>query len=219
MRRAVVFDLDGTLIDSAPDIRAIANAVLAAEGAAPLTLAETRSFIGHGTATFIARMIAARDLPETRTGRLHAAFLDRYDDAHDLTAVYPGVDEALDALARAGMLLGICTNKPLRATRAVLDRLGLAARFVAVIGGDSLSVTKPHPAPLCLALETLGAGPAVYVGDSEVDHQTASAARVPFALFTGGYRKAPVEAFEGARPFDHHAALPALVHALMGAKA
>ncbi|MCC5973710.1 MAG: phosphoglycolate phosphatase [Rubellimicrobium sp.] len=215
MRRAVVLDLDGTLIDSAPDIRAVANRVLAGESAAPLTLEETRSFIGNGTGVFVARMMAARGLPEADHARLHGAFLGAYDGAQGLTRLYPGAMLALGALAEAGFALGICTNKPASATRAVLAHFGLAGFFGTVIGGDSLTVSKPDPAPLIRALSDLGADRALFVGDSEVDHQTAQAARVPFALFTGGYRKAPVEAFDGARPFDHHAALPGLVAALM----
>ncbi len=218
MRRAVVLDLDGTLIDSAPDIRAVANRVLAGEGARPLTLEETRRFIGNGAGVFVARMMAARDLQTAEHARLHRAFLGQYDDAQGLTKLYPGAEKALRTLAEAGFALGICTNKPVSATRAVLEHFGLTGVFRTVVGGDSLPVTKPDPAPLLRALEDLGADRAVYVGDSEVDHQTAEAAEVPFALFTGGYRKSPVEAFAGARPFDTHSALPALVERLFAGR-
>ena len=188
----IVFDLDGTLIDSAPDIHAGANGILADEGLLPLTLDEARSFIGNGAAVFVARMRAARGVPDSEQARLHAEFTRRYETFVGLTVIYPGVVEALEALAAEGHGLGICTNKPLRPTRAVLAHLGLDRFFGAVFGGDSLPVHKPDPAPLHAAFEALGAGPALYVGDSEVDAETAQRAGAPFLLFTEGYRKSPV---------------------------
>jgi phosphoglycolate phosphatase len=208
--RGIVFDLDGTLIDSAPDIAAAVNAVLAGEGAAPLTPAEVRSFIGNGARTLVARAMAARGLPPDDLPRLHAAFLRLYDRAHDRTTLYPGVIDALSALRDAGFVLGICTNKPSGPARAVLDRFGLAPFFGALIGGDSLDRMKPDPAPLLAAFGALGTAPHLFVGDSEVDHAAAVAAGVPFALFTEGYRRQPAGAFAGAIPFADYARLPAL---------
>ena len=206
----VVFDLDGTLIDSAADIRGIANTVLAGEGAAPLDMYETRAFIGHGTDTFVARMRAARGLPDADHPRLLADFLSRYDGAVGLTVPYPGVPEALGALAARGHALGICTNKPIGPCRHVLEHLGLLDLFGTVLGGDSLPARKPDPAPLEAALDALGAGPAVYVGDSEVDAETAQRAGRPFLLFEGGYRHAEVAAIPFAASFADWGDLPAL---------
>jgi phosphoglycolate phosphatase len=213
--RAVVFDLDGTLIDSAPDIRVVANKVLAGEGALALTLSETRSFIGHGARNFVTRMMAARGLPDSDLDRLHRLFLGFYDDAHGFTVVYPGVHAALAALRADGFVLGVCTNRPSSAARAALKHFGLADFFATVIGGDSLPVTKPDPAPLLRALADLGATKGLYVGDSEVDHQTARAAGLPFVLFTLGYRSQLPEAFTDAHPFDDFTLLPAIVARLV----
>ncbi|MBV0912069.1 phosphoglycolate phosphatase [Anianabacter salinae] len=208
---AIVFDLDGTLIDSAPDICGIANALLDRVGRAPITLAETRDFIGNGAGVFVARLRAARDLPDADHDRLLAEFIRRYDDAVHLTRPYPGVEEALSALLRAGHVLGICTNKPIRPTRVVLRHLGFERFFETVLGGDSLPVHKPDPAPLCAVFEALPQAPEIYVGDSEVDAETARRAGVPFLLFTEGYRKCPVDQMPHAAAFSDFAALPGLV--------
>lgn len=207
----IVFDLDGTLIDSAPDIRACANAVLEAEGAAPLSLPETVSFIGDGTPVFVERMRAARALPDADHDRLLGTFLDHYEKPSRHSRLYPDVAQALAGLAADGHRLALCTNKPAGPTARVLDEFGLAGHFETVIGGDSLPVRKPDPAPLRAALDALGTGPAIYVGDSETDAETARAAAVPFLLFTGGYRKSPPEALPHAAAFADWSALPALV--------
>lgn len=191
---AIVFDLDGTLIDSVPDIHAIANDVLAAQGAEAISLAEARDFIGNGAAVFVERMRTARGLPQDRQDEMHAVFLERYLTAVTLTELYPGVRAALERLTAGGWRIGLCTNKPVSATRAVLAHLQIETFFETVIGGDSLPVNKPDPAPLHAAFDALGGGTKLYVGDSEVDAQTALAAKVPFALFTEGYRKTPVAA-------------------------
>jgi len=185
----IVFDLDGTLIDSAPDIHAIANEVLALEGRDPITLQDTRRFVGNGAAVFVARMRGARAVPEAAQDRMYDAFIERYDRAVGRTHPYPGVMQALAGLRAAGHRLGICTNKPIGPARAVLAHLGLDGFFETVIGGDSLIVKKPDPAPLEAAFEALGSGPMIYVGDSEVDAETAARLKVPFLLFTEGYRK------------------------------
>jgi len=207
----IVFDLDGTLIDSAPDIHAIANLVLAQEGAAPITLQDTRRFVGNGAAVFVARMRAARGLPDAAQTRLLSGFLTLYNKAVDRTHPYPGVALALQTLRKSGHRLGICTNKPLQPARSVLSHLGLSEFFEVVIGGDSLIVRKPDPAPLEAAFEVLGVGPRIYVGDSEVDAETAARVAVPFFLFTKGYRKTPVDKLPHSAAFDEFDALPGLV--------
>lgn len=207
----IVFDLDGTLIDSAPDIHGVANRLLSEEGAVSITLDEARDFIGNGASVFVSRMRAARGIPASAHDRLLARFVASYDTAVTLTRPYPGVSQTLHGLRTAGHSLGICTNKPLRATRAVLAHLGLASDFATVWGGDSLSVHKPDPAPLHAAFAALGSGAQIYVGDSDVDAETAERAGVPFLLFTEGYRKSPVEALKHHAAFDHFAELPDLV--------
>jgi phosphoglycolate phosphatase len=213
----IVFDLDGTLVDSAPDIHAIANAVLADEGRAPITLGQAKSFIGNGAPVFVQRLREARGIPEAEHPRLLAAFVARYEGAVSLTAPYPGVAAALAALAACGHALGLCTNKPLGPARAVLAHFGLDRHLAAVVGGDSLPVTKPDPAPLDAAFAALGEGARLYVGDSEVDAETAHRAKVPFVLFTEGYRKSPVAEMPHVAAFADFAALPGVLDGLLRA--
>lgn len=210
MSRAVIFDLDGTLVDSAPDIHAAANRVMRRHGLAPFTLEEARSFVGHGAAVFIERCLVARgvvDHPGLKARAL-GDFLEIYERAVNLTRPYPGAVAALETLAAQGLRLGLCTNKPEGPARALLRHLGLEAPFEVLIGGDSLPVRKPDPAPLRAAIAGLGAARVVYVGDSEVDAETSRRAEVPFALFTEGYRKSPLEALPHAASFDEFSALP-----------
>lgn len=207
----IVFDLDGTLIDSAPDIHAIANNILAAEGKAPISLDEARDFIGNGASVFVAKMRATRQIGDDQHDRLLSAFLAGYDDAVTLTVPYPGCEAALQTLRDAGHSLGICTNKPIRPCKSVLAHLGLDVHFQTFWGGDSLPVHKPDPTPLHAAFDALPDGPPLYVGDSDVDAETAERAGVPFLLFTEGYRKSPVNEMPHTVAFSHFDALPDLV--------
>lgn len=207
----IVFDLDGTLIDSAPDIQAVANAVLLGIGEPPIDIAQTHEFIGSGTAVFMQRLRHARGIPDDQQNTLLAEFMTRYDGAVGLTRAYSGVFATLNDLQATGHCLGICTNKPLLPTHTVLRHLGLDAFFPTVWGGDSMPVRKPDPAPLHAAFSDLGSGPQVYVGDSDVDAETARRAGVPFALFTRGYRKAAVADLPHDAAFSDFADLPAIV--------
>jgi phosphoglycolate phosphatase len=177
----IVFDLDGTLIDSAPDIRGIANVLLAERHLDPIDLDTTRRFIGRGAAVFIDQLRAERGIGETEQATMLAEFVARYDTAVDLTHPYPGVEAALEKLA-SDKTLGICTNKPHRPCLAVLRHLNLDGFFKAILGGDSLPVRKPDPLPLLATFGDMGPGPRIYVGDSEVDAETAARADVPFIL-------------------------------------
>ncbi|SPJ25314.1 phosphoglycolate phosphatase [Palleronia abyssalis] len=208
----IVFDLDGTLIDSAPDIRQAANTVLAREGVPPLDRDEVQSFIGNGAPVFVDRMMAARSLPEANRDRVLDAFLDLYETAVDLTTPYPDVIETLARLCADGHALGLCTNKPESPARAVMQHLDLDGFFDVVIGGDTLPRRKPDPSPLLAAFHALGQGAAIYVGDSEVDAATAEAAGIPFLLFTEGYRKAPPADLPHAARFSAWPDMPALLH-------
>lgn len=209
----IVFDLDGTLIDSAPDIRAIANSVLSENGLDPISLAETVSFIGNGASVFVAKMRAARSVPDSEHNRMLTRFEHLYENILELTAPYPSVREALAHLTVAGHRLGLCTNKPMAATRAVLSYLSLTDPLDVIYGGDSLPQRKPDPAPLLAAFDELGDGPCIYVGDSEVDAETADRAGVPFLLFTEGYRRTPAEELPHLATFSHFKDLPKLVQA------
>ncbi len=209
----VIFDLDGTLIDSAPSIHHVANEVLALKGLSPLSFAQVRSFIGNGVGVLVSRTTEASGLPSDPD--LHAwmvaEFSARYEHEHTLTTLYPGACEALTALAEAGHPLALCTNKPLGPTRAVLDHFSLTEFFPVVVAGDSLPQRKPDPAPLLHAARQIGPARPMFVGDSEVDAQTANRAAIPFALFTGGYRQTPVEQIPHTAAFDTLSGLPALI--------
>lgn len=213
----IVFDLDGTLIDSAPDIHGIANRLLAAEGKPAISLAQARDFIGNGASVFVQKMRAANGIPDSEHDRLLSAFIAAYDDAVHLTVPYPGVRETLEALRGQGHALGVCTNKPLRPTRAVLAHLGLDCFFDVVLGGDSLPVHKPNPAPLKAAFDALPDGREIYVGDSEVDAETARRAEVPFLLFSEGYRKTPVDQIPHRQAFSRFDQLTPLIDNLLAA--
>ena len=209
---AVVFDLDGTLIDSAPDIHAAANRMLAGEGLEPLDLATITGFIGNGLPKLVEWVMRARRIDPARHGALTQIVLEFYNAASsDLTKPYPNMVAALDGLQAAGAVMGVCTNKPEAPARQILEEMGLNGYFQAVLGGDSLAVKKPDPEPLRATFRALGAESGIYVGDSEVDAATAAAAGIPFALFTEGYRKTPVEDLPHAHAFDDFAALPGIV--------
>jgi phosphoglycolate phosphatase len=210
---AVVFDLDGTLIDSAPDIHASATAVLREEGLAPQSFEQVRGFIGNGVDVLITRLLNAAGLPDEpeRHRRMTAHFMDLYERGVNLTQLYPQVREALEQLRAAGAVLGLCTNKPLGPTRSVLAHFGLEEIFGTLICGDSLDVKKPDPAPLLQAQADLGCRQTLFVGDSEVDAQTADSAGLPFALFTEGYRKADISTLPHACAFSDFGLLPGLV--------
>ena len=208
---AIVFDLDGTLVDSAPDIQAAANKMLESEGLAPLDLPTVIGFIGNGLPKLVERAMRARGLPMDRHGALTARTLAFYDaESTARTQPYPGLATALEDLRGQGFALAVCTNKPGAPARDILAQLDLARYFDAVIGGDTLPVKKPDPAPLRAAFEALGRK-GLYVGDSEIDAETAQRAGVPFLLFTEGYRKKPVEEMPHLARFDRFDALPDLV--------
>lgn len=209
----IVFDLDGTLIDSAPDIHACVNAVLRHHHVDPLPLPRVRSFIGGGVELLWSRIIAACAIDPMHRPALIAAFMARYHDATALTRMFPSVLEALGRLADAGHPMAICTNKPMGPTLKVLEHFGLTRLFPVVVGGDTLPQKKPDPAPLRLALERIGAGAdhAIFVGDSEFDAHCAAAVPIPFLLYSGGYRLSPVTDLPHTGLFDHFDQLPDLV--------
>lgn len=208
---AIVFDLDGTLIDSAPDLGAAVNRMLDGESLAPLDQPTIISFIGNGMPRLVELAMAATGLDPDRHAELTKIVLKDYTaNSGVLTKLYPGVIEMLQGLHDAGHMLGLCTNKPVAPTREILDHFDLSPLFSAVIGGDSLPQRKPHPAPLTATFDALGQT-GLYVGDSEVDAQTAQTAGIPFALFTEGYRKGPITDLPHDWAFDTFSKLPGIV--------
>jgi phosphoglycolate phosphatase len=221
--RAAIFDLDGTLVDSVPDLAAALNRVLAEAGLPSQPLDAVARMVGHGVARLVERgfAVAGAPLDLAVLPRWVERFLHFYaEDLSTLTRPYPGVPEALDALLAAGWRLGVCTNKPTRLSVALLDALGLGPRFGAVVGGDAAPERKPHPAPLLMTLDRLGVPPAaaVFVGDSETDVLTARAAGLPVALVRHGYTAMEVESLGADAVVDDLSALPALLRSLLPAE-
>jgi phosphoglycolate phosphatase len=190
-RRAVLIDLDGTLVDSAPDIAAAANRMLAEFGAPPLPPGTVRGFIGNGVPTLVRRVLAATPcLRDTGHDLALAAFDRHYGDCNGRHAApYPGVLQGLSSLRRLGHPLACVTNKPQVHTLPLLDMMGLSFYFSAVVSGDSAPAMKPDPAPLLDACRRLGVEPAhsVMVGDSEADAAAARAAGMPVYIVRYGY--------------------------------
>ncbi|MBU2961676.1 phosphoglycolate phosphatase [Citreicella sp. C3M06] len=212
--KAVIFDLDGTLIDSAPDLHIATNRVLTEEGLPEISFGQLRGFIGKGAGVLISRVMEAVGLGDDASehARLLARFMQHYEGEPKNTVLYPGVIDALARLEAMGYTMGLCTNKPEAPTRIALRHFGLDRYFVQVASGDTLPQRKPDPAPLTHVLRALGADCALYVGDSEVDAETAQAAAMPIALYTEGYRKTALAELPPAYAFDHWDRLPEIVH-------
>jgi phosphoglycolate phosphatase len=192
--KAIIFDLDGTLVDSARDLRDAVNVLLAEEGLRQIDLREVKSMIGDGAAKLVARAVVAAGGDLSRLPALVARFLQIYEaNASRHTEAYPGVVETLSALRELGLPLAVVTNKPYVATIDILEALGLRAYFDAVVGGDTLPERKPHPAPILAALRHLGVAPeaALMVGDNYHDVQAARAAGVRTFAVTYGYSHKP----------------------------
>ncbi|HEX8167648.1 MAG TPA: phosphoglycolate phosphatase [Beijerinckiaceae bacterium] len=195
MLSAVLFDLDGTLVDSAADLRDALNAVLAEEALAPLDLDAVKDMVGDGVQKLVERGLLARGGDLARLPERVRRFMALYGDAPArLTRPYPQVPETLARLRQTGLRLAVVTNKPHAVTLAILDALELSPFFDAVVGGDTLPLRKPDPAPLRHAMAALGAAPAetLMVGDNRHDVEAARAAGMRAAVVTYGYAHGPV---------------------------
>jgi phosphoglycolate phosphatase len=203
--RTIVFDLDGTLIDSLPDIAAAVNHVLALRGLEQLPAAQVRGMIGDGAQVLLDRAFAARGVPPAAAD--FTDFMAYYTPrSADRTRPYPGIEAALSSLHGAGHPLGVCTNKPAAATREILASLGLEAYFSAVTGGDSTPWRKPDPRHLAATLEALGAQEAVMIGDHHNDMAAAAGCGIPAIFAAWGYG-------EGTSPYVAQSAaeIPGLI--------
>jgi phosphoglycolate phosphatase len=212
----VVFDLDGTLVDSAPDMHRAVNLMLADVGRAPLTLPDIRSMVGDGASALIARALAARQCVTVDSTKALEQFLKHYEEEPTaVTRTFPGVPETLERLQASGLSLAVCTNKPTRLTNIILERLGIERFFARVVAGDSLPFRKPDPRALLEVLSGFGTPKAatIMVGDSEVDAATAYAASVPFVLMTYGYHRGPIHDISSIATLDHFRELATLLHA------
>ena len=211
----VAFDLDGTLVDTGPDLTASLNHALGVLGRAPVDEESVKEMVGLGAAKLLERGLAA-------TGAVSEAliqaglrpFLDYYA-AHicDRSRPYSGVEAAMDGLAEAGVMLAVCTNKPVALSRDLIAALGWSDRFAANLGGDSLDVRKPHPRHLLATIEAAGGDPrsAAFVGDSIVDVTAAKAAGVPVIAVSFGFPDRPADTLGADAVIDSYVELiPAL---------
>lgn len=208
---AVLFDLDGTLIDSLPNITDAVNAVLAERSMAPLPREVVAGFIGLGEQVLVDRLIAATALGPDERDWVMSTFMDRYKEEAGKTRCFHNVRRCLDTLASEGFALGLITNKPRAPLDATLDSAGISTCFKIVVAGDDLPKRKPDPLPIRHAIETLGASKAIYVGDSETDAETALNAGVPFVLFTEGIHHGSVHDMPHEVAFSDFGMLPAII--------
>ena len=218
----VIFDLDGTLVDSAPDLVATLNVIFAREGLPPVAYDTARNLVGGGARSMIERSLAAqaRKLDAAGVDSLVKDFVEHYA-AHiaDRSRAFPGLDAALDELAAGGCRFAVCTNKLQWLSVRLLDALGLSNRFAAICGADTFGLQKPHPDLLRRTIARAGGEPAhaVMVGDSVSDIATARAAGVPVVAVDHGYTETPVSELGADRVISTFAELPSAVFDLLGA--
>lgn len=216
----VVFDLDGTLAETAPDIMRTLNVILEREGLPALPVERARELVGAGARALLERgfKVSGRPLPAEKLELLFEDFLTIYAGAVAPNSfIHDGVPGALDALAEEGFVFGVCTNKPILHTRLILDHFSITGRFAAIAGRDSFPFFKPDPRHLTQTIAQAGADPAraVMIGDSRTDVDTARAARLPVICVPFGYTDVPVEALSPDRVIQHFDELPEAVRAVL----
>ncbi len=207
-RKTIVFDLDGTLVDTAPDLTAATNAVLTAHGRRPVSLDEVREMVGQGARKLIERGFAltGTSLDPIRLEPLYQDFIDHYmANIAVNSAPYEGVPTLLERCRSAGLPMAICTNKLEAMSVRLIDELNLSHYFGAIIGPDTIGIAKPDPAPYHAAVKRAGgaSGPSIMIGDSATDIATAKAAGVPVIAVSFGYTDTHVSAFDPDHVVDH----------------
>jgi phosphoglycolate phosphatase len=215
----IVFDLDGTLIDTAPDLVATLNVILIREGLSPLAYETARNLVGGGAKAMIARGLEAEGRPcsPPRLEQLFADFIAHYSDhLTERSQPFPGVTDALDALSERGYQFAVCTNKIERLSTNLLKHHDLAERFITICGPDTFGIEKPDPEILRRTVMRAGGTlkQAIMIGDSIVDIHTARAAGIPVIAVDFGYSKRPVADFGPDRTISSFAQLPMSVAAL-----
>jgi phosphoglycolate phosphatase len=195
---ALIWDLDGTLVDSAPDLASALNTILDMRGFATHSISTVRGMIGNGVPKLVERGFNAIGirLDADQLNELVTLFVREYTDcATDSTRPYPQVEETLQQLSKMNIPMGVCTNKPEAISRQILEGLGLSKYFSSIIGGDTTSARKPDPLPLLTCLQELVAKPSssLMIGDSAVDVNTARAAKVKIAIVPWGYTSTPAK--------------------------
>lgn len=216
----IAFDLDGTLIDTAPDLLDTLDVVLAEAGAAPLPREETRKMIGAGARALVNRGLTAAGITVEPAAfdRLYERFLEHYaEHIADSSRPFPGLLDALDVLAERGHVLAVCTNKLEYLSRLLLDRLDLTDRFAVIAGADTYPVHKPDARHLLNTIAQAGGLPkrAIMVGDSITDVQTGQNAGIPVIVVPFGYTETPASELGGDVLIDHYDLLPETVERLL----
>jgi phosphoglycolate phosphatase len=207
----LVFDLDGTLVDSVPDLRAALNEMLRERGRPPLSLPQVKHMVGDGAPAMVARALAATGSEAIDAGGALARFLEIYEaNPVRLTRLYPEVRRTLTELRRRGYGTAICTNKPQRATIAVVEGLGLSDLFDGIAGGDRFAVKKPDRRHLLGLIAELGANAAAsaMIGDNENDAAAARSAAIPLLLMRYGYARVAPESLAADALLEHFSELP-----------
>lgn len=201
----VVFDLDGTLADTAPDLTAALNHALVQLGRATIAEASVRDMVGHGARALLQKGLSATgEMTEELVEAGFPIFLDYYaDHICDGSTKFPGLEPALDELSAMGVKLAVCTNKLEGLSRLFLDASGWHDRFEALVGGDTVGVRKPDPAPLLEAIARSGGGRAAFVGDSITDTTTGRNANIPTVAVTFGFSDRPHDELGADRLIDH----------------
>lgn len=220
----IAFDLDGTLVETAPDLIGSLNVVLGERGLPALPVESARGLVGAGARALIERGFAEAGelLTEAETPGLLTRFLEVYRGRiASESRPFPEVEAALDRLAAAGAVLAVCTNKPTDLSNLLLEALGMAGRFKAVIGADSAPQRKPHPSHLLHTIAACGGDPAraLMVGDSRADADAARNAGIPCVLVPYGYTDTPVEALGADLVIPTFADLPAAAEKLLNGRA
>lgn len=221
--RTIVFDLDGTLIDTAPDLISTLNITLGREGMPAVPYEEARKMIGGGARGMIEKALVAEGCGRA-TGKLEAELERMYGDfvehyaAHiaDRSRPFPGLETALDGLAAAGYRLAVCTNKLEWLSVRLLEKLSLTRHFAAICGQDTFGMQKPDPEVLRRTIVKAGGEPdrAIMVGDSDTDVRTARAAALPVIAVTFGYSEVPIESLKPDRLISSYAELGAAIEGL-----
>jgi phosphoglycolate phosphatase len=216
----VVFDLDGTLVDTAPDLVAALNVVLAGESLQPVPYEAARTMVGGGARVMVERGIKAngRTLATAEVDRMVRAFIAHYAD-HIAVGSQPfaGVEAALDELASSGCRLAVCTNKLEWLSLRLLDALKLTTRFRAICGADTFGVSKPDPKILHGTIDRAGGdrARAIMIGDSMTDIATARAAGIPVIAVDFGYTEIPVAELDPDRVVSAFADLPGAIFQML----
>ena len=218
----IVYDLDGTLADTAEDLVATLNYLLGREGLAPLPVESAGSLLGAGARALITRgfAVSGKTLDPQRLEALFADYLEYYTvHIADRTRLYPGVDQALAVFARAGWRQAVCTNKIESSAKLLVAKLGIANRFAFICGQDTFGVGKPDPKPLLMTIAACGGARerAIVVGDSGADIKTARAAGLPVIAVDYGYTDVPVAKLGPDRVISHFDELAEACAALLRA--